>query len=88
MQEFARICERDNVAVALKDLEPGAMIDVDGELIRLAEPIKFGHKIAISDIAKGEPVIKYCEKIGIATANIKRGEHVHIHNLQSTRVRR
>ena len=49
--------------------------------------IPYGHKIAVCDIEIGAPIIKYGEKIGIATVPIKQGEHVHIHNLDSDRAR-
>ncbi len=42
-----------------------------------------GHKYARRDILKGENVIKYGFPIGVATANIKKGEHVHTHNLKT-----
>ena len=42
-----------------------------------------GHKYASCDIKKGEYIIKYSYPIGIATENIKKGEHVHIHNVKS-----
>ena len=47
----------------------------------------FGHKIAVRDIHKGELIMKYGEEIGIATKEIKKGEYVHIHNLDSMRGR-
>ena len=37
------------------------------------------------DIAKGEPVVKYGEHIGVAGADIRTGEHVHVHNVESHR---
>ena len=40
-----------------------------------------GHKFALRDIKSGENIIKYGNKIGHATADIKMGEHVHSHNL-------
>ena len=42
-----------------------------------------GHKYALRDIAIGENIIKYGCPIGHATAPIKRGEHVHTHNLKT-----
>lgn len=42
-----------------------------------------GHKYAVRDIKSGENVIKYGFPIGTATAEIKRGEHVHTHNLKT-----
>lgn len=41
------------------------------------------HKYALRDIVKGENVIKYGEVIGHAVADIKKGEHVHTHNLKT-----
>ncbi len=42
-----------------------------------------GHKYALSDIAKGENVIKYGNPIGHATEDIKKGSHVHTHNMKT-----
>lgn len=42
-----------------------------------------GHKIALRDIKKGEDIIKYGYKIGHATEDIKKGEHVHTHNIKT-----
>ncbi len=42
-----------------------------------------GHKIALSDIKKGENVIKYGYPIGHAVEDIKAGDHVHTHNIKT-----
>ena len=42
-----------------------------------------GHKYAARDIKKGENVIKYGNPIGHATEDIKKGDHVHSHNLKT-----
>ena len=42
-----------------------------------------GHKYALRDIAEGENVIKYGMPIGHATRAIKKGEHVHVHNVKT-----
>lgn len=42
-----------------------------------------GHKYAVCDIKKGEDIIKYGYPIGTAKQDIKAGEHVHSHNLQT-----
>lgn len=44
---------------------------------------KPGHKFALCDIPEGEQIIKYGYPIGIATADIKKGEWVHSHNLKT-----
>ncbi len=80
---------RDNVATVLEDVAPAQSIDIEGGekafAIRAAESIPFGHKIALRKIAANAKVRKYGETIGIATRDIPRGSHVHVHNLKSTR---
>lgn len=44
---------------------------------------KDGHKYALTQIKKGENVIKYGYPIGHATCDINAGEHVHTHNLKT-----
>ena len=78
-----RINEKDNVCVALTDIKKNDQIMIDGEHITVYCDISAGHKIAIKDISKGELVIKYGEPIGKAFEDIKKGEHVHIHNLRT-----
>lgn len=51
----------------------------DNVYINLAD----GHKYARRDIAEGENIIKYGFPIGHATCDIKRGEHVHSHNVKT-----
>ena len=45
--------------------------------------LKTGHKVAIRDIETGTDIIKYGYPIGIATADIKKGENVHSHNMKT-----
>ncbi len=42
-----------------------------------------GHKYALCDIKEGENIIKYGNPIGHATADIKKGEHIHTHNMKT-----
>ena len=51
----------------------------DNVAVRLSD----GHKYARRDIQKGETVVKYGFPIGEAVRDIRAGEHVHTHNLQS-----
>lgn len=55
--------------------------------LKALDTIPFGHKIAICNISKNEQITKYGEEIGIASTDIKIGEHVHIHNIESIRGR-
>jgi altronate dehydratase len=81
------ISERDNVATALEALEPGRRIIIDATEVTVRQPIPPGHKLALTDIAQGQAVIKYGSPIGIATADIPAGGHVHTQNLASSRGR-
>jgi altronate hydrolase len=76
-----RISPRDDVVVALRDLAIGEHVLVDGETIDLIDAIPRGHKLAVRSINTGEPIRKYGQPIGRATAQIARGAHVHTHNL-------
>ncbi|MBU2509865.1 UxaA family hydrolase [bacterium] len=83
--------KNDNVATALRHLESGDTVRIDiGNTtleIQLTQSIQFGHKFALDDIQAGNTVIKYGEKIGIASSNIIRGQHVHLHNVEGFRGR-
>jgi altronate dehydratase len=81
------ITARDNVATALAPLDPGQPVTIDTRVLTTRQRIPSGHKLALTDIAAGEPVIKYGQPIGLATAAIQAGDHVHTHNLSSTRGR-
>lgn len=82
----------DDVAVAIRDLVPGEVIDVrvlEGGSpplsIRVGEAIALGHKVALRDLRSGQAVTEYGEQIGRATQPVAAGTHVHIHNIQSAR---
>ena len=67
----------DNVGVALFELKKG---ETFGN-IEIINNIPEKHKFALTDITKGESVIKYGYPIGRATTDIKKGDHIHTHNL-------
>jgi SAF domain-containing protein len=77
------ISERDNVATALETLEPGQVI----ASFTVREQIPRGHKVSVRAIALGASVIKYGSPIGVASADIPPGVHVHTHNVLSARGR-
>ncbi len=78
-----KICEKDNVAVAVSDLECGESVLVNGIKIVLRDDVPSGHKLAVQKINANESVIKYGYSIGIATEEISVGQHVHTHNVKS-----
>ena len=73
-----RLNPADNVVVARVDLLARTLLA--GEGVTTAEPIPAGHKLATRPIAKGEPVRKFDQIIGFATADVAPGRHVHVHN--------
>ncbi|MCK4788863.1 MAG: UxaA family hydrolase [Desulfobacteraceae bacterium] len=86
-----RLSDKDNVATSLENIESGVVVLVrlgrDSEEITALERIPFGFKIAVTAISKGAPVIKYGEPIGIASQDIKKGQLVHVHNIEGARGR-
>jgi altronate hydrolase len=83
MQDFIQINRNDNVAVALKELKEGTVIQVDNIDITLLDLIPSGHKFALTKILKGQDVIKYGYSIGYANETIKPGQWIHIHNIKT-----
>ena len=89
MRNAIIIDAKDNVAVAIEPIAKGdnAVYVCEGREVSLPalEDITIYHKLATRDIAKGEPVVKYGEHIGVASSDIKAGEHVHVHNVEGHR---
>ena len=89
MRNAIIIDAKDNVAVAIEPIakSDNAVYVCEGKEVSLPalEDITIYHKLATRDIAKGEPVVKYGEHIGIASSDIKAGEHVHVHNVEGHR---
>jgi len=72
-----RLHPNDGVVIARATILPGAEI-APGVLTSMRIPA--GHKAAIKAFTVGEPVIRYGQIIGFATAAIAPGEHIHTHN--------
>ena len=91
MRHFLVHDVQDNVGVAVADIKSGqeltgaALNDSAKFQLKAREDIPLGHKIALQDFKVGDTVIKYGEDIGRVVANIRAGEHVHIHNLKTKR---
>ena len=83
------IDDKDNVVIAIYPLKAGDEVRYPAHEGGLAtfvatEDIPLFHKIARVDIAAGQNVVKYGEFIGVATSDIKRGQHVHTQNCESS----
>ncbi|MGE0256739.1 MAG: UxaA family hydrolase [Alphaproteobacteria bacterium] len=73
-----RLHAADNVVVARADILPGTTLPGVGATTTATVPR--GHKIASAAIKAGADVRKYNQIIGVATADIAPGDHVHVHN--------
>ncbi|HXQ16631.1 MAG TPA: altronate dehydratase family protein [Caulobacteraceae bacterium] len=80
-----RLNPADNVVIAMRRLEAGER--VDGEGLATVEPITSGHKVAVKPIRAGETIHKYGQVIGVATADVSPGGHVHTHNVAMSSLR-
>ncbi len=83
---------RDNVGVVVvENLSAGSdilgVVTEDNSEIHAVcnQDIPIGHKVALCDLAIGDSVIKYGQDIGRVVAPIRRGDHVHTHNLKTKR---
>ena len=82
----------DNVAVAVVEgLSAGTSAlcvnieDNSDFTVDVSMDIPIGHKVALTHINAGDTAIKYGEDIGRFVADVKKGEHVHTHNLKTKR---
>ena len=51
--------------------------------IQSIDEIPLGHKIAMVDLNEGDTILKYGHDIGKVVKSIKKGEHVHVHNVKT-----
>lgn len=80
----------DNVGVVVvEDLQEGTdmmgVVTADNSTTKCKsrDDIPIGHKVALTGLKKGDTIIKYGVDIGIMTADAKKGDHVHVHNLKT-----
>jgi (2R)-sulfolactate sulfo-lyase subunit alpha len=91
MNDFLVHHSQDNVGVAVVDVSGGQTakgITLDGKSnfqLKALQDIPLGHKIALQDLKAGDTVVKYGEDIGRVISEIKKGAHVHVHNLKTKR---
>jgi (2R)-sulfolactate sulfo-lyase subunit alpha len=83
---------KDNVGVVVVEgLKAGtdmlAVITHDNSDFRITakNDIPIGHKIALKDLKKGDTIWKYGQDVGLTRADIKKGEHLHVHNAKTKR---
>jgi altronate dehydratase len=81
------INQTDNVATAITDLSQGesGRYWEQGKLVEITvtDKIPQYHKFAVCAIQRAGWVRKYGEVIGQAMTDIRKGAHVHVHNIAS-----
>ena len=82
--------EKDNVGVVvIEKITPNQecscwIMENDKSMkIQSINEIPLGHKIALKDFNEGDTILKYGHDIGKVVAPIKKGEHVHVHNVKT-----
>tara|TARA_X000001036_G_scaffold88375_1_gene80503 strand:- start:174 stop:461 length:288 start_codon:yes stop_codon:yes gene_type:complete len=82
--------EKDNVAVVViettkKGQNCSAWIMENDKTVKVDSiaDIPLGHKIALRDLKEGDTILKYGHDIGKVVKSIKKGDHVHVHNVKT-----
>ena len=82
--------EKDNVGVVViekitsnQDCNCWIMENDKSVTIKSKNEISLGHKIAMVDFKEGDTILKYGHDIGKVVKDIKKGEHVHVHNVKT-----
>ena len=82
--------KKDNVGVVVIDkidtnqeCNCWIMENDDTVTIQSKNEIRLGHKIAMIDFKEGDTILKYGHDIGKVVKPIKKGEHVHVHNVKT-----
>ena len=82
--------KKDNVGVVViekitpkQDCDCWIMEDDSSTNIQSLDEIPLGHKIAMVDLNEGDTILKYGHDIGKVVKSIKKGEHVHVHNVKT-----
>jgi (2R)-sulfolactate sulfo-lyase subunit alpha len=83
---------RDSVAVVVVEGVQAGMpmtgwiMDEDRMIeVQARQDIPIGHKVALTDMAPGDTVLKYGIDMGKVVAPIKKGEHAHVQNIKTKR---
>jgi len=83
---------RDNVGVVVVEgLRAGTelfcVVTEDNSELRAVtnHDVPIGHKVALRDLAVGDTIVRYGQDIGRVVAPIRKGDHVHTHNLKTKR---
>lgn len=79
---FLQIDTSDNLAVALKNISKGTIVQIDNKDIAIQQGIPAKHKFAITDLEAGDIAIMYGITVGKTVSKIGCGELVTTDNLK------
>lgn len=82
-KKMIRIHETDNVGIAVEGAKRGDKLVCDQISCIATMDIPVNHKIALKNFDQGDIIIKYGNKIGVATQKIQEGDWVHSHNMET-----
>jgi altronate hydrolase len=77
-----KLDRRDNVLIALADLNQGEPIQFEGKTYTLVSNVPAKHKFATEDLSVGDDVVMYGVLVGAAVKQIQRGERLTTSNVQ------
>lgn len=83
MSRLFKIHPKDNVAVALSDVNAGEIIDVDGHTVTIKQAVSKAQKVALAPLYLDDLVIKYGSPIGHVTTPILLGGLVNETNIRT-----
>ena len=80
---FLKINAADNVVVAIEPLFRGETIVVDDRQVTLLDDVPAGHKVLITNVNRGDNIIKYGYPIGHLTEDKNAGAWINENNLST-----
>lgn len=75
--------ERDTILIVRRPISAGESVEIDGQTIMIEKSVEVGHKLARSQMAVGDKVVRFGAPIGSMTQAVETGAHVHTHNMKS-----
>jgi altronate dehydratase small subunit len=86
------IDKSDNVATCIAKVKKGETVELmlngrKTKKLKARQSIPFAHKICVKPLKKGDQCLKYGLSIGSASKEIKLGDYIHVHNIESNRGR-
>ena len=76
-----KVAPEDNLVVALRDLNAGERVEVNGEVFELTQDVKSKHKFAAKDFSSEDLATMYGVTVGRATQPISKGSLLTTENL-------